>query len=88
MLNKYLAQILVLWKAKHPVQLRIKSNWEKAETILKAIQHVNSIYKKRSFNVSTINLDGEFANLKDELLTLNINLNVTANNEHVPVAER
>ena len=60
----------------------------KRETILKAIQHINRIYRRRGFRITTINLDGEFGNLKNDLLDLDIILNETANNEHVPVAER
>ena len=60
----------------------------KAETILKAIQHIHRIYKRRGLRTTRFNLDGEFASLKDELLSLDITLNITANDEHVPVAER
>ena len=60
----------------------------KSETILKAIKHIHSIYKRRGFNITNINLDGEFTSLKDDLLSLNITLNAAANDEHVPVAER
>ena len=60
----------------------------KTETILKAIQHIARIYKRRVFSIKTINLDGGFASLKNDLLDLNISLNVAANDEHIPVAER
>ena len=55
---------------------------------MKAIKHIHSIYKRRDLNITTINLDGEFTSLRDDLLSLNINLNAAVNDEHVPVAER
>ena len=60
----------------------------KIKNILTAVQHVRTLYHARGFKVQTLLMDGEFAPLRHNLANLNITLNVTSANEHVPQIER
>ena len=61
---------------------------QKKETIIKAIQNVLNIYKKRDFKISHFLMDGQFETFKNELSGLGISLNTVARQEHVPEVER
>lgn len=56
--------------------------------VLPCIKHVNNLYNKRGLKIIMIHADEEFSSLRDELLTLNIDINIAATNEHVPEIER
>jgi Zinc knuckle len=61
---------------------------QKNETILKAIRNVLNIYEGRGFKVSHFLMDGQFNSLRNEILSLGIDLNAVARQEHVPEVER
>lgn len=58
------------------------------DTLCAAVQAISSLYKKAGFEVRTVLADGEFEHLRDACLDLNIHLNSTAANKHVPEIER
>ena len=58
------------------------------DTILKSIKAVTAIYQQRGFQVTHLLLDGEFEPLRGALAGLGIQMNLVANDEHVPEAER
>jgi hypothetical protein len=60
----------------------------KLETILPCITIVIDVYKHRGFKIVQIHSDCEFNSLCTPLLGLQIILNVTSANEHVPKVER
>jgi hypothetical protein len=59
----------------------------KAKDLLLAVHQIKSVYAKRGFKVVTALMDGEFECLRAQLADLQITLNVTARDEHVPEAE-
>jgi hypothetical protein len=58
------------------------------KSILQALTKVIRIYKARGLDVQFMLMDGEFEPLRDDLTTLKVTLNVTANDEHVGEIER
>jgi hypothetical protein len=56
--------------------------------VLAAIRRVISIYTSRGFTVRWLLTDRAFEHLRPALLELDVHLNVTAANEHVPEIER
>jgi hypothetical protein len=58
------------------------------KSILLALTKVIRIYKARGLDVQFMLMDGEFEPLRDDLTTLKVTLNVTANDEHVGEIER
>jgi hypothetical protein len=60
----------------------------KATTILSAIKSVRYMYNKRGLTIELGLMDNEFEPLRVELMRIGIQLNVTANDEHVPEVER
>ena len=61
-INKIAFLVSISHKIKFGTAEALKNR--KSETILKAIQHIKRIYARCGFNITTINLDGEFGNLK------------------------
>ena len=57
-------------------------------TIIKAIDNVRKLYKKRGFHTKTIIMDGQFDGLRANLAEMGMTLNSSANDEHVPEVER
>ena len=60
---------------------------QKPSTILKGLKKVSAIYANRGFIVKHALMDGQFEPLREDLMSLGINLNVMAANEHVPLIE-
>jgi hypothetical protein len=60
----------------------------KADTIMKHIKDVHSVYVKRGFIIEIIEVDGQFEPLRGQLAAMGITLNKCSREEHVPVAER
>ena len=56
----------------------------KAVTLLRGIHAVRNIYLERGHAVSTMFMDNEFAPLANDTKGVQINLNTTAAQEHVP----
>ena len=60
----------------------------KITSILKGIKKVKDIYAKRGFRVTLGMMDNEFEHLRADFVNLGLELNVVANDEHVPEVER
>jgi transcription elongation factor len=60
----------------------------RGQTLLNAIKQVRGIYMKQGFKLTTLLSDGQFESIRVELAKLQITLNVTSQNEHVPEIER
>jgi len=60
----------------------------KITSILKGIKKVKDIYAKRGFRVTLGMMDNEFEHLRANFVNLGLELNVVANDEHVPEVER
>jgi hypothetical protein len=60
----------------------------KADTIMKHIKDIHSVYVKRGFIVEIVEVDGQFEPLRGQLAAMGITLNRCSREEHVPVAER
>jgi hypothetical protein len=60
----------------------------KAETLVKAVKSVVSIYRRGGFQVTTALMDGEFEVLRGDLADIGITLNEAAGDEHVGDIER
>jgi len=60
---------------------------QKPSTILKGINKVLAIYANWGFIVKCALMDGQFEPLCEDLMSIGINLNVTAANEHIPLIE-
>ena len=60
----------------------------KSETIGNALKIVKLVYGRGGFRIRTVLADGEFEHLRDICLELNVYLNTTSANEHVPEIER
>jgi hypothetical protein len=58
------------------------------ESIMKGIGNVKGLYIKRGFRIRLGLMDNEFQPLRADFADLGIDLNVTANDEHVPEVER
>ena len=56
--------------------------------IIQAIKNIKSVYAQRGFNVTVINMDGEFEHLHEEISLIDIYLNIVSHNEYVPKIER
>eukprot|EP00536_Pseudo-nitzschia_multiseries_P008840 jgi/Psemu1/21545/gm1.21545_g len=59
----------------------------KTNDILPVIRDIINFYKKRSFRITTILMDGQFKPLTMSLAGKHIELNIASHNEHVPEAE-
>jgi hypothetical protein len=59
-----------------------------ARVIMIAIKQVSKIYRRRGFWVTNMSMDGQFESIRGDLAELQINLNITSANEHVPEVER
>ena len=59
-----------------------------ADVVGKALTSVIALYKQRGFRVRECHGDGEFESLRADLADVGTQLNVTAEDEHVPEAER
>ena len=57
---------------------------QKPSTILKGLKKVSAIYANRGFIVKCALIDGQFQPLHEDLMSLGINLNMTAANKHIP----
>jgi hypothetical protein len=60
----------------------------KKDTIVIEIKCLTNVYKERNFTVTTILADGQFENIRNDVLGLGISINITGSDEHVPEAER
>jgi hypothetical protein len=60
----------------------------KIETLFSSIQAVNSIYRKRGFEVNALHMDGQFEPLRAKTAEMGITLDVVSNDVHVPEIER
>jgi hypothetical protein len=56
--------------------------------VLFALKHVIHLYNSRGFNVQWLLTDRAFEHLRPALTSLNVHLNTTSANEHVPEIER
>jgi hypothetical protein len=61
---------------------------QKMDTIVTAIKHIQSLYRKRGFKIEFMLLDGEFEPMRGALADMQITMNTVSREEHVPVAER
>ena len=60
-----------------------------ASELYNALDVILRAYNKRGYTIKTINCDGEFRTLMNEVNdTLDIEMNYTSKGEHVPEAER
>jgi hypothetical protein len=60
-----------------------------APELYRALDIILRVYNKRGYHIKTINCDGEFRTLMDEVSDgLDIEMNYTSKGEHVPEAER
>jgi hypothetical protein len=66
---------------------KVLSN-QKTPALKKALTQVLSIYKQRSFIVTTVLMVGQFEPLCGDLADLHLTLNTVSNDEHVPEVER
>ena len=60
---------------------------QKPFTIMKGLKKVSVIYSNRGFTVKCALMDGQFEPLHEDLMSLGIDLNMMAANEHVPLIE-
>jgi Reverse transcriptase (RNA-dependent DNA polymerase) len=60
----------------------------RVDVVGKALASVIALYRKRGFRVRECHGDGEFESLRADLADVGAQLNVTAEDEHVPEAER
>ena len=60
----------------------------RADVVGKGLRHVITLYRQRGFRVQECHGDGEFESLRADLADLGTQLNVTAEDEHVPEVER
>lgn len=58
------------------------------DVLFKCLKQVVGHYHQRGFRVTDVLMDGQFEPLRGDLATLGINLNIAANDEHVPEVER
>ena len=56
--------------------------------LTECVKTVKHMYANRGFKVNTALMDGEFEPLRDNMTELDVGLNTTAANEHVPEIER
>ena len=61
---------------------------QKAATILKAVHNVVTTYKTGGFRITSTLGDGQFEALIWPLSCIEVELNISSNNEHVPEIER
>ena len=61
---------------------------QKLSTILKGLKKVLAIYSNRGFTMKCALMDGQFEPLHEDLMSLGIDLNMMAANEHVPLIEQ
>ncbi len=60
-----------------------------APELYRALDVILRVYNKRGYHVKTINCDGEFRTLMNEVShKLDMEMNYTSRGEHVPEAER
>lgn len=62
---------------------------QKAPTLTKAVQQVKHINAQRGFIVTTIAmLDGQFEHISGDLADIQVGIDTSGNNDHVPEVER
>jgi hypothetical protein len=61
---------------------------KKIPTVWKAIKAVIQLYKQRGFNVTWTLMDNGFEGLRGQLAELEVGMNETGRDEHVPKVER
>jgi acetolactate synthase regulatory subunit len=60
---------------------------QQSKTILAAIKQVQSVYRKRGFNIVTVLMDRQFEAIRADVAELGISINTAANDVHVPDVE-
>ena len=60
----------------------------KMATLLKALRSIKSVYTNKNIIITTLYMDNDFEVLRNALRDKGINLNTTADDEHVPQIER
>jgi hypothetical protein len=61
---------------------------KKIPAILKAVQHVASIYKQRGFHITWAFMNNDFQSLRGELADMGIGYNEAGRDRHVPQIEQ
>ena len=62
--------------------------YQKSSSIIQAIKNIKSVYAQRGFTVTVMNMDGKFEDLREDIISLDIYLNIVSRNESVPEIER
>jgi hypothetical protein len=60
----------------------------KKDTIVTEIKRLSNIYKETDFTVTIILADGQFENIRNDVLGFGISINITGRVEHVPEVKR
>jgi uncharacterized protein (DUF1786 family) len=61
---------------------------ETAKTLTDCIKKVKALYVERGFRIQTICMDGQFECLRADLADMQINLNTSSTDKHVPEIEK